>query len=356
MKCVVVIPALNPNEDIISYVDELLKGSIMQIIVIDDGSDEVCQHIFDELENFKSVVVLRHKQNKGKGAGLKTAFDYILSSDICTYSCGVVTADADGQHSAIDVLKIAKLLQNEKRNIIFGTRNFNSSDIPPKSKIGNNITSFIFKTLYGVKMEDTQTGLRGIPTTLLPDMLKIKGERYEYEMNMLTFCMQNNIEVIQEPIQTKYFSNNEGSHFRPIIDSVKVIFSLIKVFFKFILISLLSFVIDIALFTVLIKNILHAETANALLIATVLARICSSIFNFLANKIFVFEMTNLSTKKSFAKYFTLATIQLLCSWFLVFLFVRFLNHNSSVIKIFVDCVLFFISFKLQQLWVFRVKK
>jgi hypothetical protein len=109
------------------------------------------------------------------------------------------------------VLKIAKILQNNPDNLVLGVRTFNNG-IPVRSLIGNTITKYIFALLIGLRIKDTQTGLRGIPRKSIPQLLKIYGEKYEYEMNMLIYSKDMNLGIIQEPIQTIYLNSNDSSH------------------------------------------------------------------------------------------------------------------------------------------------
>jgi len=188
-KCAVIIPVLNPAEDLIHYVAALLSNGVPQIIVVNDGSNKELIPIFEKLDAMERCTVLTHAVNRGKGRALKTAFAYFLEhfKDLV----GVITADADGQHTVKDVCRIADALEGNDEGIILGVRDFDEVDIPKRSLIGNKLTSFIFRLLYGYNIKDTQTGLRGIPTNVLSSIIKLQGERYEYEMNMLIQAKKN---------------------------------------------------------------------------------------------------------------------------------------------------------------------
>lgn len=213
-----IIPSLNPDDKLIRLVDEL-KQNFNDIIIVNDGS--VSDEIFQKIKIDKKVHLLTHEVNKGKGEALKTAFRYYLEHFVNKYS-GVITLDADGQHLVSDVIKIEKVV-DEKDTFVLGTRLFNTKEVPWRNKIGNKITSKIFKKFYGVYLKDTQTGLRGIPNRLIKDMLIIEGSRFEYEMNMLIYLVKNN-ETIQElDITTVYLNDsNKKSHFKVWKDSYKI--------------------------------------------------------------------------------------------------------------------------------------
>ena len=152
MKCTIIIPTLNPTDKLLTLVDELTNNGFNEIIVVNDGSGEEYNNIFEKLP--KSVKLLNHETNLGKGAALKTAIKELKNVD------GFITVDSDGQHSVEDVIKIANELL--KYDIVLGIRNFNLKNVPKRSKFGNKISSLVFKIRTGVNLKDTQTGLRGI--------------------------------------------------------------------------------------------------------------------------------------------------------------------------------------------------
>lgn len=211
---VVIIPALNPPEQIIEYVEDLLAQGFAHIIVVDDGSKPSTDYIFNELRNVGRCTVLVHDVNKGKGRALKTAFTYCINH-FPTID-GVVTADADGQHALEDVCHVANFFAKNPTDLVLGIRNFKESHVPKRSYIGNTITSFGYQLLFRSKLQDTQTGLRAIPFSHLEKMILLKGERYEYEINMLIYANKRNLNISEVMIQTIYHNNNEGSYYRTI--------------------------------------------------------------------------------------------------------------------------------------------
>ena len=96
---------------------------------------------------------------------------------------------------------------------------------------GNKTVRVLFKFLCGLKLNDTQTGLRAIPTSILPVYKNLKGERYEYEMNMLILSAHKHIPVKEIPIETVYINENKGSHYRPFADSLRIAILIFKALF-----------------------------------------------------------------------------------------------------------------------------
>ena len=104
---------------------------------------------------------------------------------------------------------------------MIGSRAF-VGEVPLRSRFGNTVTRGVYHLVSGVKVQDTQTGLRGFDRSLLEWLLSIPGERYEYEMNVLMSAARDKIQIGEVPIETVYEGKNESSHFRPIHDSVKI--------------------------------------------------------------------------------------------------------------------------------------
>lgn len=278
------------------------------------------------------------------GRALKTGFNYFLNN--YKDKIGIITLDSDGQHTASDVEKIYIKMKENPNSLITGARSFNDENVPLKSKMGNKLTRTIFNFLIGTKLTDTQTGLRGIPTELVYDLLNVPGERYEFETNMLISVSQKGIKIVEETINTIYEQKNKKSHFNPLIDSVKIYL----IFFKYILSSIIAFVVDILLYKLLFNIFINIINIYAIMIATVLARVASSVLNYNINKNIVFKKMN---KTSIIKYFTLCIIQMFVSGGTVSLLYWLTGFNEVGLKIIVDLVIFFINYKVQQKWVFK---
>ena len=174
------------------------------------------------LKNIKNVILKTHKINRGKGEALKTGIKECIRQDWNIK--GIITVDADGQHSIDDIKKVAEQLEKYDC-IIFGVREI--SKMPIKSKLGNIIVRKIVHLKYKIDISDTQTGLRAIPKRYLNTFSKIKGSRFNYEIEMLKYILLNNEKFKEIKIKTIYDKNNE-SKFRLIKDSISIIISCIK--------------------------------------------------------------------------------------------------------------------------------
>ena len=349
-KPYIVIPSLNPNGRLISLVEGLRKKNFEHIIIVNDGSREECLYIFEGLENTYGCIVLHHHMNQGKGRALKTAFNYYLG--ICTpEDSGVLTMDSDGQHLVEDVERCAEVLQEEQEKLILGCRNFSQKGVPYKSRYGNRLTRAVLEYFCGISVSDSQTGLRGYPSKLVRLFLKTKGEGFEYETNMLLDAAQAGIGIREVEIQTVYQEGNRETHFRPIVDSIRIYTAFVKYIFS----SMSSFVIDILLFR-LLQGLLVQQIGGdaAIWIATVGARILSSLYNFTVNKSLVFQSRS-DTRKCLVKYYCLCAVQMCLSGGGVFLLYRLTAGNTTILKILVDSFLFLCSYWMQRVWVFQKK-
>lgn len=349
----VLIPAYNPTIDLISLTNKLIKKKFI-VIVVNDGSNDSFKYIFKKLN--KDIIVLEHGTNQGKGQALKTGFNYIINNINCN---GVVTADADGQHLIEDIIKVANELKYKQNNLILGSRKQNK-DMLLKSRIGNSITKFIFNIVTKTKIYDTQTGLRGIPFAFINDFINIEGNRYEYEMNMLIYCINKKINITEVPIKTVYIENNKASSFKLIKDSMKIYKCILKGsnllnIILFAISAILSFIIDFLLLLILKKltQNLYVEDIS-LLISVVIARIISSLFNFTFNRNIVFKNKD-SLIKSLIKYYILVIFVMIVNYLLLNLLTIKLNFNLIISKFIVEFILFISNYIIQKLFIFKKK-
>lgn len=347
MKVTVVLPSYNPGKKLPEVVNGLVEVGFDDIVVVDDGSNVESAKWFDEAEKSSFCTVIHHEQNKGKGRALKTGFEYVLKHRNVK---GVVTADDDGQHASEDIMRCAQKMEQDGV-AVFGVRDFKGKDIPFKSRWGNRITSAVFRFFCGIKLSDTQTGLRALPIEYLPDMLKVNGERFEYETNALLHMKDDEQRFEEMQIATIYSDNNKTSHFNPFTDSLKIY----AVIIKFMASSFGCSLVDLLLFTLFNLFLPFAE-AERVLVSTVLARIVSSLLNFLINRSRVFK-NDKPFGKSMLRYYILCVIQMMVSYAIVFGLSVLLGESRSLwqsfIKIIVDTILFFISFSVQREWVFK---
>jgi putative flippase GtrA len=285
--------------------------------------------------------------NGGKGHALKEGLKYILS--VMPDVSGVVTADGDGQHAYRDILKVRDALAASPSSLVMGVRDFKGPNVPRHNKIGNRLSSAYFRLVTHKKLQDTQTGLRGVPASLLPLALGVYGSRYEYEMNFL-FEAVKEAPLVTVGIETIY-DGNKDSHFHPIRDS----FRIYRTPILYVAVALLSVAIDEGLFYLLSKTLPSSlATGLIVLIATVTSRLVSGTFNFLANDFWVFKNEGGFARK-LAKYLVVYIVNMGLSFGLVWAF-SFLPSELVFIKIVVDFILFVANYFVEMTWVFARKR
>ena len=217
-RMAVLIPAWQPDEQLVSLVRRLSEFSFRAVIIVNDGSESEYDEIFARAGAMPSVTVLRHDKNCGQGCAVKTAMRHALESlpDLG----GIVTCDADGQHAVEDVARVAAETIASGRPVL-GVRRF-AAGVPLRSRFGNIATQHVFRAFSGLRISDTQSGLRGIPVERLPAMLTIRGERFEFAISVLAELGWLGAPPRQIPIRTIYIDRNRSSHFRPVRDSVRI--------------------------------------------------------------------------------------------------------------------------------------
>ena len=341
---IVVIPAYQPDEKLLKTVAELRQKTAYTLIVVDDGSSPDRQPIFDKLEH--DVTVLHHEVNRGKGAAMKTAFAYIqehFSGDE-----GIVTVDADGQHLVPDIVRVSEDWAAHPDALVLGSRRF-TGNVPFKSRAGNAITRQVFRASTGVKVFDTQTGLRAFAVSRVPMMLEMHGDRYEYEINVLLYATRHRVPIREVPIETVYLEENASSHFHPVRDAWRIY----KMILMFAASSLVAAVVDYVLVLLLepLFSYLTAVTAPAvsapLLAATAVARVVSSLCNYFINGKLVFEECS---KRSILRYYLLVVAIYAVNYTLLVALDMILPLWLA--KLIVEIVLYPISFYMQRRFVF----
>lgn len=350
-RCIVVIPSYKPELDFIKYVDEL-SSSVYKIIVVNDGSGEEFNSIFNAISKVDNVVLISYEQNRGKGYALKQAFNFALIN--YDENAVIVTADCDGQHKIEDIFKVYECAIKNPNALVLGSRDFTLKNIPKKSKMGNAIMRKTFNFFYGGKVYDTQTGLRGFLNKRNIDFTKVKGDRFEYELALLIFAQKSGIDILETQINTVYPDNpkEHKSHFKAFFDSIKVLSVMLKNISGYFLSTVISGVVDIGVFTLLSTIVFKIKNPLYSLISVVSARVLSSFVNFFINFKYVFQGKK---KSSIYKYYTLWFCIMGLSYANVLIFGNLLNKNLIIVKLLGDLILGIISYEVQCKWVFYNK-
>ena len=363
-ELLIVIPAYNEAENIERVVNHLTANFPQyDYVVVNDGSrDEtaaICQRNGYNLLNLPVNLGLAGAFQAGLKYADKYGYQY------------AVQLDGDGQHRPEDCRNCSEAMLRDDK-IVLGVRDFTLPDVPKRSRRGNHVTSAVFRIFCGMKLSDTQTGLRAIPIDLLPQILEVKGDRYEFETQMLLDFKTYSIPYEEVKIETVYIEENQTSHFRVVRDSFRIYKMILAHFLKYSATSVGSFFLEEGILALVLFILLSAtgETnkndlgINA--VAFLIARFSSSVFNVLMNYFVVFK-AKCSFWKAALKYYAicipLAAVQLP----LILLSLKGVNqwgflppqvekYAQLIIQPLVQVILFLATYGLQQEWVYKTDK
>lgn len=331
---VVIVPAYKPSAVLPAIIRKVLaSGAIQKVIVVNDASGSDSDAVFLELAEIDGTEIISHAENRGQGAAVKTGSAFVAEN--YPDCAGVVTADADGQHSPEDIIKVALEMADNPGLLILGVRNI--AEMPLRSKFGNSLTRRLLHLFSGRWVSDTQTGLRGVPMTFIPTLLATRSNRYEFALDLLLNCFQSGQKIKEVSIQTIYEDGNKTSHFNPLLDSMKIY----SIFIRFTSVSLLSALVDNVIFV-----IIYHMTGN-ILGSQVTSRATAIVFNYFGNRQAVFH-SKAKVAKTMPQYLLLAAVIMLGSYTIIRLSVSFWDLNVVLVKIVAETALFAISFFAQR--------
>jgi glycosyltransferase involved in cell wall biosynthesis len=337
-KLIAFIPAYKPPPVLLDVVDALLKMPVFrEVYVVDDGSGPEYGPLFRKLAD-RGVKVCSHFINLGKGAALRTGMNMIA----CQHpdALGIVTCDADGQHSPEDILSVANAFLKSPEALVIGSRTIPKS-APVRSRFGNTITRHVMRFFTGLNLNDTQSGLRALPLDSMPLLLPLKTNGYDYELDVLVSVHRHQIPIVQCPIEGIYVGENETSHFNPLIDSMRIYF----VFLRFSSVSLFTALIDYLVFAAV--YFMRPQVLPAL----ILSRSVAASFQFIISQSYVFR-NNSRRSSACLKYILVLLALSTASYFGIHSLHVYLGLSPYVGKVVVEGTIFLLSFMLLREFVF----
>ena len=439
-RYIALIPAYEPDRKMLGVIADLGKTGF-DVVVVDDGSGPEYAELFEQAaerlpgKSGRGVTLLIHDVNRGKGAALKTGLDFINNFMVVRGEEKqniIVAVDADGQHLAIDALRAAYAAQGNPGTLVLGSRILNNKkaaassgeqsadpasggrnqsadradsgrdrsadsasggkvqSAPLRSRFGNAVTRQVFRLATGVPVYDTQTGLRAFTADLIPALLAVNGDRYEYELNVLMDFAGRGIPIREIEIETVYLDGNKSSHFDTVRDSYRIYKEIAKYAVtggrslhggaapsqtyadqmrkgaemssksgqsahgikgaakqaaKFSASSFASFLIDYAVYALLLM------IGPGLVFANIGARLVSSTANYTINRKLVFR-SGKKVATSAVQYFALAAFILAGNTFVLHTMVTSLGINSMAAKVLTEVLFFMISWTVQRYVVF----
>jgi len=213
-RVAVLIATSNPGRPLLRLTQALVEAGAPAILVVDDGSDAAGQGVLNRIGLEPTVHLLRHTRPLGHGAALKTGMQYLLEH--LRHYTGLVTT-TPGRYAADDVLRVAHALHRSPRLVILGARGCPDASNPfalePRwrTPLRSTLLRVLIRLFTGIELMDAQTRLRALPTGLLPQLVRIPGARYDYELAMLLHLAHIGYPLAEHPLAAGADSGNDDS-------------------------------------------------------------------------------------------------------------------------------------------------
>lgn len=219
MKVAIVVPVFNEQKQISDVLNDLSKINI-PIYIVDDGSTDRTLSILEKyLSKNKRIFFLKHRVNLGKGAALKTGCEaaFKFGND------AVIIMDSDGQHHVKDIPEFVRVLETEKYDIVFGSRNL-SFGVPLVRFLGNKFASLLISLLFKIYVTDLLCGFRAF-TRKAYYKLNWKSSGYGVETEMVAKSGKYKLTSCEIPVQTIYYDRFKGV---TILDAFNIFFDVFR--------------------------------------------------------------------------------------------------------------------------------
>ncbi len=210
LRAAIVVPVYNHGAQVRKVVEKCLQFRV-PLVVVDDGSTDSTP---DVLASLSGITVIRHEENRGKGASLLTGFAAVLQS-----ADWAITVDADGQHDPEDIPSLTRAVSGGQRPLVIGKRTeMEQENVPWTSRWGRKFGNFWVWASCGRWLSDSQSGFRIYP---LPETLELgtQARRFQFEVEVLVRAVWRGIPIVETPVHVLYGPPQERvSHFRPWLD------------------------------------------------------------------------------------------------------------------------------------------
>jgi len=219
------------DEDVLlgipAYNEELSIGSVIHksknvdavddILVVDDGSTDETSGIAKDF----GVKVIRHRKNAGKGATIKTIFNYASDNE---YDY-LVLIDGDGQHNPYEIPNVLSPIVNPGADMVVGARWGESTEMPFYRKIGKNVLDHM--TPGGEDAQDTQSGFRALTKEAIEKMELTKHD-FTVESEMVTQAKEKELDITHAHISCRYDDVDNASTKGPVAHGLNVLSKIIR--------------------------------------------------------------------------------------------------------------------------------
>ena len=212
-----------PTYDNARTLDALITGVAalgLPLIVVNDGSTDATADILDAAQQrHAGLTVLTHPRNRGKAAALRTGFAHAREMG----HTHAITIDTDGQHDPAEIPKLIERATQSPTALILGLRDERAHGYPARSRLGRRLSNFFIRLESGLRVEDSQCGLRVYPLGLIA-AVRCGAGRFGFETEIVTRAAWAGCPVIEVPVACRYLPPGERvSHLNPLLDTLRAV-------------------------------------------------------------------------------------------------------------------------------------
>ncbi len=218
MEICIALPAYNAGKTIRLVAEESLQSGF-PVLVVDDGSTDGMAESLAGLP----VEMIRHPENRGKGAALRTGFSWALRNGFS----GVVTLDADGQHDPAAISRLAGAALERKADILIASRATQFEEMAGLRSWWNRFGVWCMRKRTGFEISDSQSGFRYYSARLLRSV-ELDATGYELEMEILMKAWRGGFTIGSLPVAARVADGRSTSHFRPVRDTWNICMTFLK--------------------------------------------------------------------------------------------------------------------------------
>jgi glycosyltransferase involved in cell wall biosynthesis len=215
----ILIPAYNAEVTLRAVLDECLVHGL-PLVVVDDGSTDGTACILDGLP----VTLLAHSVNRGKGAALKTGFDWAIKQQVYD---GVITLDADGQHDPTAIPRLLAEADKKGYDCLLASRHSQFEEMAGIRMVWNRFGVWCMRKRTGFEITDSQSGFRYYRSRLL-QAVHLEKNGYDLEMELLVKGWKAGFKIGSLPVPARVADGRATSHYRPVQDTWNICMTFLK--------------------------------------------------------------------------------------------------------------------------------
>jgi glycosyltransferase involved in cell wall biosynthesis len=200
------------EERFIADVARRVRAQLDTVLIVDDGSTDATE----ANARTAGVEVIRHELNQGKGAAIKTGLRELMGRTGLEY---VLILDGDGQHAPEEIPRFLAAANETRASMLVGNRMSDVEKMPFVRKLTNRIMSWQISSVCGQPVPDSQCGFRMIQRELLPAIVAIETDKFDFETEMLVVASRQGLQIGAVPVSTIY--GDEKSKIHPVRDTIR---------------------------------------------------------------------------------------------------------------------------------------